>query len=76
MAKYYPQPGDQIEVCTSHRFRGETGAIVAVGDNPTGEVNHFHIRFDRDVWGCIDRREIWLGFSDFLVTRKVDEGKA
>jgi len=72
-SKYYPRVGDKIEVSPPHRFCGEKGSIIAVGDNPSGTVNHFHIYFDRDVWGAINRREIWLGMHDFVVTERAPE---
>ena len=73
MASYYPRVGDKIEVDKVHRLRGEKGTIIAIGDSPTAEINHFHIRFDRDVWGTIDRREIWLGLADFIVTERTPQ---
>lgn len=69
----FPQVGDRIEVSTVPRFKGETGKITAIRDSPTAEINHYHIYFDRDVWGAIGGREIWLGLTDFHVYETFEE---
>lgn len=72
MPKYTAGLGDQIEVAKHHRLAGETGTIVAVGDNPHSAhpTESFHVRFDRTVWGTVRGCEIWIGRDDFVVLEK------
>lgn len=59
--------GDRI-VCNNHtRFYQEIGKIIAIGDNPHAVMNHYHIYFDREIFGAIGKREIWLGRGDFEI---------
>jgi len=69
----FPKVGDRIEVSNVSRFKGQTGKIIAIGDSPTAEINHYHIYFDGDVWGTIGGREIWLGLGDFYVYESVED---
>lgn len=62
-----PKVGDRIQVNSLHRLYGEFGTITAVGDNPQANFNHYHIRFDREIHGIIDKHELWLGIVDFRV---------
>jgi hypothetical protein len=62
-----PKVGDRIEVTSLHRLHGEFGEIIAIGDNPKAEYNHYHIKFDRDIVGIIEKRHLWLGLIDFRV---------
>lgn len=62
-----PKVGDRIQVSSLHRLYGEFGTIKAIGDNPQAYFNHYHIEFDREIQGIINKRELWLGIIDFRV---------
>lgn len=59
------QVGDKILVSIKHRLGGETGKIIAIGDNSEAQFNHYHIWFDNEVFGTIGKKEIWLCRTDF-----------
>ena len=71
---YAAKVGDRIEIAQYHRLAGETGTVVAIGDNENAVSNIYHIRLDRDARGCINGREVWLGARDFRVYEKSVEG--
>ena len=55
------------------RFARQTGKVIAVNDNPEAVTNHYHIYFENDVWGAIQKREIWLARGDFDVIEEESE---
>lgn len=67
MRNRFPKVGDHIEVASGHRFAGSTGEVVSTTDHPDTRTHHYHVRFDRDVWGAIGQREMWLSAPELLV---------
>lgn len=65
--------GDRIVCNNRTQFHQESGKIIAIGDNPHARVNHYHIYFDRDIFGAIQKREIWLGRGDFEVVESAED---
>ncbi len=55
----------RVTVSSSHwKCAGETGVIVAFNSH---KVNKYLVRFDREVIGTLNNRELWLGEPDLVV---------
>jgi len=60
--------GDRIKVNIKHWLvAGHTGKIINIGDNPHATIDSYHIYFDEEIFGIIDKRELWLCRADFEV---------
>jgi len=58
------QINDRVRVRASHwKCAGESGSVVAFDP---AKRNKYLVRFEREIFGTLNKRELWLGDQDLL----------